>query len=74
MDNNQMQSANHIIEYLKEIDVDGETMEYIISEVGMSDQMFRQLMMKASDNDINALLEERSEIHDSGSNAHFNNQ
>ena len=73
MDNNQMQTANHIIEYLKEMDVDGETMEYILRGVGMEDQMLKQLLMKANDYDINYFLELRTIIHDKGTNAHFDN-
>jgi hypothetical protein len=33
-----------IIDMLKHIDVDGETMQHIIEEVGMDDQMLRQLI------------------------------
>jgi len=33
----------NIIKELKEIEVDGESMEYIISEVGMTEQMIKQL-------------------------------
>jgi len=72
MDNNQMQSANHIIEHLKAIDVDGETMEYIIDEVGMSYQILRQLMMTANDLDISNIIEERNSFHDRGNNNHLN--
>ena len=36
-----------IIGLLKKIDVDGETMEHIIQEVGMDEQMFRQLIKKS---------------------------
>jgi hypothetical protein len=73
MDNNQMQTANHIIEYLKEMEVDGETMEFILRGVGMEDQMLKQLLMKANDYDINYFLELRTIIHDKGTNAHFDN-
>ena len=73
MDNNQMQTANHIIEYLKEMDVDGETMDYILRGVGMEDQMLKQLLMKANDYDINYFLELRTIIHDKGTNAQFDN-
>ena len=34
-----------IIAKLKEIDVDGETMQYIIEQVGMQEQLLRQLVM-----------------------------
>jgi Trm5-related predicted tRNA methylase len=37
---------NHIIQMLNEMDVDGETMEYIINQVGMEQQMLKQLVMK----------------------------
>ena len=36
-----------IIKLLKDIDVDGETMEHILNKVGMEEQMFRQLIKKA---------------------------
>ena len=42
-----------IIAKLKVIDVDGETMQYIIEQVGMSDQIFKQLMVKISTKEIN---------------------
>lgn len=71
MDRNQKSSADHIIEHLLAIDVDGETMEYIIKSVGMDMQMLKQLGMNASDLDINNLLEERTEFHDKGSNEHL---
>ena len=38
-----------VINTLKEIEVDGETMEYILDEVGMSDQMASQLSDKVDD-------------------------
>jgi len=36
-----------IIDMLSHIDVDGETMEYIIKQVGMEQQMLRQLIMSS---------------------------
>ena len=39
--------VEEIIEMLKHIDVDGETMEYILDETGMKGQMIRQLFLKA---------------------------
>lgn len=71
MNNNQKSSADHIIYHLQEIDVDGETLEYIIDTVGLSYQVLQQLMMKASDFDINNILDERSSFHDKGSNSHL---
>jgi hypothetical protein len=71
MDLNQKSSADHIIEHLLAIDVDGETMEYIIRGVNLNDQMLKQLIMQSSDLDINNLLEERNTFHDEGSNSHL---
>lgn len=70
MDINQQSSADHIIEHLNAIDVDGETMQYIIDGTAMREQMLRQLMMLSSDQEINRILSERSEFHDRGSNSH----
>ena len=48
-----------IIRLLNDIDVDGETMQYILEEVGMADQMHRQLIMSyASIEDTEALIKE----------------
>jgi hypothetical protein len=71
MNNNQKSSADHIIEQLKSIDIDGETMQYIINGVGMSYQMLRQLIINSSDFDINNIISERDEIHDQGRNKHL---
>jgi len=48
-----------IIAKLKVIDVDGETMQYIIEQVGMNDQMLRQLIMSNPHTDTTDILEER---------------
>jgi hypothetical protein len=69
MDNNQMSSANHIIEHLKAIEVDLETIEYIIEGLGMSNQMLKQLMISTNDNEIGKIIDE---IHDQGNNSQFN--
>lgn len=34
-----------VIQQLKHMEVDGETMQYILKQVGMEDQMLRQLIM-----------------------------
>ena len=54
--------VNDIIEKLKEIDVDGETMEYIINSVGMADQIHRQLVLKNTLELTNQLLKEKEEL------------
>lgn len=41
---------NYIIQMLNEMDVDGETMEYIIKQVGLDDQIKKQLQR---DYDVN---------------------
>lgn len=48
-----------IIAKLKVIDVDGETMQYILEQVGMTDQMLRQLIMSNPESDTKDLLEEK---------------
>jgi hypothetical protein len=50
-----------IILELKSIEVDGETMEYIIKEVGMEYQMLRQLMLTLPIEEIENLVEECKE-------------
>ena len=39
-------AVHHIIDMLRTIDIDGETMEYIIEQVGMQEQMRHQLASK----------------------------
>jgi len=48
-----------IISKLKVIDVDGETMQYILKEVGMEEQMLRQLIMSSTETNTKDLVEER---------------
>jgi hypothetical protein len=42
--------------------VDGETMQYILKEVGMEDQMLRQLVMSQPIEEVRYLIEEREEL------------
>jgi hypothetical protein len=51
-----------IIAKLKVIDVDGETMEYILEQVGMTDQMLRQLVMNNPYTDTTDILAEKVEL------------
>ena len=39
-------TVEQVIKLLKHINVDGETMEHILEEVGMTEQMLRQLTNK----------------------------
>jgi hypothetical protein len=53
---------NHIISVLKDIDVDGYTMQYIIEQVGMEEQMLRQLVMQAGPEHLRDLIKEKVEL------------
>jgi hypothetical protein len=53
-----------IIQKLIQLDVDGETMQYIIDQVGMTDQMLRQLVMNTPTSETIDLLEEKRMISD----------
>lgn len=63
---NQMKEHQSLIEYIIEslntIEVDGETMEYIIRKVGMEDQMLRQLIMNSPVRTTRELFEEKVSI------------
>ena len=50
-----------VIQYLNAIEVDGETMEYIIEKVHMREQMLRQLIMSSPLKEVQTLLEEKLE-------------
>jgi hypothetical protein len=53
--------VEEIIEMLKHIDVDGETMEYILDKTYMKGQMLRQLFLKAHGDVIRDLSSERKQ-------------
>jgi hypothetical protein len=55
-------ATEQIIEALNTNDIDGETMQYIIEQVCMKDQMLRQLVLTAEQEELTALLEERQEL------------
>jgi hypothetical protein len=50
------------IDVLKDIEVDGETMQYILSETGMEWQMLRQLIMTLPLEQVEYLVEERKDL------------
>ena len=56
--------VNQVIETLREIDVDGETLHYILEKVGMTDQVLRQLVMNNPYTDTSDLLEEKTRLSD----------
>jgi hypothetical protein len=47
---------------LKTLEVDGETMQYILQEVGMEDQMLRQLVLSVDDDTLVQLLQEKQSL------------
>lgn len=51
-----------VIQLLKHMEVDGETMQHILKQVGMDEQMLRQLMMSMPMNQVEDLIEERKEL------------
>jgi hypothetical protein len=57
--------VERIISDLSHIGVDGETMQYILEQVGMHDQMLRQLVMSQPIDEVRYMFEEREELEDS---------
>lgn len=60
-DKEKHDAVKNIIAKLKEIEVDGETMQYIIENLGMNDQMLRQLVLTNPYVDTADLLKEKEE-------------
>lgn len=57
------QVVERVINMLNNIEVDGNTMQYILKKVNMEDQMLRQLIMSTgSDYDIECYKYERDEL------------
>ena len=54
--------TNFVIQFLKEMDVDGETMQYILEQVGMEEQMLRQLVMQVGPEHLRDLIKEKVEL------------
>ena len=55
----EMGVVNEAIENFKRIDIDGETMQYIIEKLGMDDQILRQLVMTKPKSQTEELLNEK---------------
>jgi hypothetical protein len=51
-----------IIQELKKMEVDGETMQYILEKTGMEWQMLRQLIMTLPIEQVEYLIEERKDL------------
>jgi hypothetical protein len=49
-----------VISYLRDIEVDGETMEYILRQVGMDEQMLKQLFAQSTNDEIDYLHDVRN--------------
>jgi hypothetical protein len=49
-----------IIELCNDIEIDGETMEYVLRAIGMEDQMLRQLIMEAPMLQVQELIDEKT--------------
>ena len=62
--NSNNNSINRIINQLKEMEIDGERLQYIIEELGMNDQMLRQLILSNPQSDTYDLLQEHIRIND----------
>ena len=59
----QEKEIKEVISILRdEIDLDGETMQYILEEVGMDWQMLRQLMLSMPIEQVKYLIEEREDL------------
>jgi len=64
---NQSKEINEVISILQhEMDLDGETMQYILKEVGMEWQMLRQLMLTMPIEQVKYLMEEREDLFGQG--------
>ena len=61
MNNNEV-AIKSIIQDLSLMEIDGETMQYILKEVGMEWQMLRQLMLTMPIDQVEYLIEERKEL------------
>ena len=57
---NKEEKLSTIIELCNEIDIDGETLEYIIQALGMETQMLRQLIMTAPISSVQELVYEKT--------------
>lgn len=59
-DSDKHKIVNNIISQLKQIDVDGETMEYILKQVGMDEQVLKQLFAQSTNDEIDYLHDVRN--------------
>jgi hypothetical protein len=64
--NNDEVVIKSIIQDLKLMEVDGETMQHILKETGMEWQMLRQLMLSMPIEQVKYLMEEREDLFGQG--------
>jgi hypothetical protein len=57
-----MSILKNTIAILKSMDMDGETMEQLIRDLGMEDQMLRQLAMKVDIDELRELMDEKERL------------
>lgn len=62
-----MEKVEQIIELLKEVKVDGDTMEFIIRQVGLDEQILKQLVLSSNDLPLKNALEERESFNNEDS-------
>lgn len=72
MTKDQKTYVDNIINDLLSIEVDGETMEYIVRSLNLENQILWQLMMNASDTEIYSLIDERRSFYDSNNDGYTN--
>jgi hypothetical protein len=59
----KLKEVIHILQNLDDGDcIDGETMEYLINELGFNEYLLRSLFLRASDEEIKYLLEEKESL------------
>jgi hypothetical protein len=61
-DASKFKVVKEVIAKLQAIDVDGETMQYILNKVGMEDQILRQLVLTQPFDDVEYVWEERKNL------------
>ena len=59
---NKEEEVLKIIELCRNIEIDGETTEYILRAIGMEEQILRQLVLNADWDKLNYLIEEKRDI------------
>ena len=61
---NKQEDVELIIDTINENEFDGETIQFILKQVGMEQQMLRQLMMEAPMEEVEKLMNEKRDLKD----------